>query len=172
MINKTITIVLFIIFLMLPLSLADTYQSQINAPVAPDSLPSSNSFETDLNSGAATFTYPIQVPPGTNGLQPNLAFMYNSNNRNSYPELVGSGWSLTQSYIQRDVEHTPADTSDDTFILVFEGGRHKLVYDSNDQKYHTNPESFLSIVKVSGGSNEKNEYWEVSTKDGTTFRFG
>jgi len=34
--------------------------------------------QVDLQSGAFTFTYPIELPPGPGGFQPKLALNYNS----------------------------------------------------------------------------------------------
>lgn len=45
------------------------------------------------STGALRYTVPISVPPGRNGLQPDLKLEYNSQ-RNDQNNLVGYGWAL------------------------------------------------------------------------------
>ena len=62
-----------------------------------------------------------------NKLAPTLVLSYASGGGGTL-DFLGRGWSLTQSFIQRDVEYTPDDTSDDTFDLILDGVKHDLVY--------------------------------------------
>lgn len=130
------------------------------------------SASADLFTGAAVFTYPLQVPPGTNGLEPTIALAYNSHATKGLPTVVGAGWSLAQSYIQRDAEYTLDDISDDTFKLVLDGNEYDLIFVPEEERFHTEIESFLFIEKQEGGENEFGEYWIVKKKDGTAYRFG
>src|SRR3989344_7444241 len=66
------------------------------------SIQSKGEFKNDLFTGAATYSYPIEVPPGTNGLQPEISINYNSQNYLKYPNILGSGWGLSESYIERE----------------------------------------------------------------------
>ncbi|MDQ5955251.1 MAG: hypothetical protein QG621_254, partial [Patescibacteria group bacterium] len=51
-------------------------------------------------SGAVTYSVPIAIPPGRNGMQPNIQLTYNSQ-RTDQSSVVGYGWELSMPYIQR-----------------------------------------------------------------------
>jgi len=134
--------------------------------LAPD-----KSFAVSLFTGAVTYSYSINLPEGTKGLQPLLSISYNHQST-AKPGMVGAAWSLTENYIQRNINYTRNDTSDDKFKLILNGQPYDLICDSSDEKYHTEMESYLYIQNVSGGDNTNDGYWIVKTKDGTTYRFG
>ena len=102
-------------------------------------------FQTSLFTGSASYIYEIDVPPGTNGLAPRVTLSYNSHSARGRAGEAGAGWTLDTSYIQRDVEYTPDDTSDDTFDLVLNGQSFELIYVSAEGRYHTKTESYLYI---------------------------
>ena len=60
-----------------------------------------NILETDEITGAFNYSYPIVVPPGRNGLQPDLKLTYNNQQRDNYPNLLGYGWTTNIPYIDR-----------------------------------------------------------------------
>ncbi|MDD1682764.1 MAG: hypothetical protein LUO98_02910, partial [Methanoregula sp.] len=130
-------------------------------------------FQTSLYTGSGSYVYPIELPPGTNKLAPKLELAYSSHNARDRSSLVGSGWSLTESYVRRDANSTPYDLTDDTFDLVLEGQQYRLVFNGTENRYHTEEESYLFIERTAGSpENAKGEYWNVRKTGGTRYRFG
>jgi len=178
--NKYIISINWVILFLVSLSLialvsaVDSYNYYFEDPVVPKqgNLEVKNNFIVDSFSGAAVYSYPLTVPPGTNGLQPEISLSYNSHSTGQKPGILGTGWSLSESYIQRETNYSFGNTSDDTFILMLQGTSYDLRYSANEDRYHTKVENFFFINKTLGGENEKGEYWIVKTKDGTLYRFG
>ncbi len=116
-------------------------------------LPTLDGFAVSNFTGAATYSYPIQLPPGAGGWQPSLALIYNSqvvDNANSMTQAswVGMGWSLDTGYIQRNMgdnisyygpqdpygddadirlDNDSGHDGDDTFSLVLNGQSWRLL---------------------------------------------
>ena len=78
---------------------------------------------TDSVSGALVYTYPLVIPPGRNGVQPNLTLSYNSQSSDN-SSLFGYGWSLNIPFIERlpktGIEHL-YDGSDEYFYSSLSG---------------------------------------------------
>jgi len=130
-------------------------------------------YQTDLFTGSATYSYPVQVPKGTNDLTPDVSLSYSSSGVHDLSAHIGAGWEVSRDYVQRDVNFTPSDTSDDKFKLHFKGAMYDLVYNSSDSLYHTKIESNLKIQQfTTGGQGTTGIYWQVTTTDGTVYRFG
>ncbi|TCP25125.1 RHS repeat-associated protein [Tenacibaculum skagerrakense] len=113
--------------------------------------------------GSLNYSYPIVVPPGRNGLTPDIALTYNSTNK-SQSSLVGTGWSFNIPYIQRvNKKGTDKLYTEDYFISSLDG---ELIDQGNG----------IYTPRTENGSFLKYEYsndtWTVTDKTGTTYEFG
>ena len=98
---------------------------------------------TNLFSGAATYTYPVEALPGANGFEPSILFYYNHHGTRGVPGILGTSWSMSQSAIYRDINYTRSNTSDDFFVISFNGINERLVYDGS--RYRTEHDTYLFI---------------------------
>ncbi|MEW5829920.1 MAG: SpvB/TcaC N-terminal domain-containing protein, partial [Chloroflexota bacterium] len=133
-------------------------------------LPTLDTFQVAEFTGAASYSLPIQVPPGPAGLQPNLSLSYNSQviDQASFmtqASWVGMGWSLDTPYIERNNHGTDSINIDDTFILTLNGVG-GLLLKGTDGYYHTREESFLRIEH-----DETADNWIAYDKTGTKYYF-
>ncbi|MEW5957158.1 MAG: PKD domain-containing protein, partial [Chloroflexota bacterium] len=151
---------------------------------------------TDAASGAAVFAIPIEVPPGTAGMQPLVSIGYNSlqaqreldADSGEVPGLLGLGTYLNLSYIARSNQKVDRDLYElgtDEYYLVMNGRKQKLIPTSSNS-YHTADETFWLIERIgpdnpsdtagcAGAANQSQAdcaYWTVTTKDGTIYTFG
>src|SRR5438093_322547 len=76
----------------------------------------------DLLTGAATFSIPITVPTGKDGMQPNLTLQYSSDAPGK--TWVSRGWHIELGEIVRQGKNgaVPKFDATDTFVLSFAGG--------------------------------------------------
>ncbi|MBN2392409.1 MAG: DUF11 domain-containing protein [Anaerolineae bacterium] len=139
--------------------------------------------------GAVSYSYPLNVPAGRGGLQPDLTLSYNSDAINGIlhqvqSDWVGLGWSLDVPQIVQGVGWCPwgdpqnghvqlcADSSYSRYKLVIGGIGYTLMPDGNGGRYRTNEETFSWVQQRQGAANQLGTDWIVKTKDGTTYYFG
>ncbi|WP_211219581.1 SpvB/TcaC N-terminal domain-containing protein [Flavobacterium subsaxonicum] len=140
--------------------------------------------------GDANISYPIKIPSGRNGIQPDLTLTYNSNGNNGW---LGLGWDISAPAITIDTRwgvplHDPVNESE---IYSLNGGQ--LMYPNGylphrhqGTAYSTTPQarntsgaklftsrregSFAKIERL--GANPTNYYWKVTGTDGTISWYG
>lgn len=133
-------------------------------------------------SGAATYSVPIEVPPGVAGMAPSISLNYNSQIGIG---IAGLGWSLdAHSFIDRCPQTRASDgtygrvnlNTGDRFCL--DGQRLILVsgsYGAAGSEYRTEYDQFLRITaNGAAGGNAANgpESFTARTKDGQVWQFG
>ncbi|MBJ7538412.1 SpvB/TcaC N-terminal domain-containing protein, partial [Marinomonas transparens] len=129
------------------------------------------------SSGAATYQIPIDVPPGINGLQPNLALRYNSQQGNG---LLGLGWQLTGL---SEITRCAANQAQDGFIkavdftndrFCLDGEKLKVVsgsYGAVGAEYRTETNPQVKIFTFDGVSGNPGS-WQVIQLNGHVFTYG
>ncbi len=121
--------------------------------------------QIDESSGTYQFDIPINVPPGRNGLQPNLSLKYTS--RPQYEgSVVGYGWSLNIPYIERINKRGLDKIFTDTYFSSSLSG----------ELASSTASSTLYMSKFEDGSFIKYEFvgnvWKATDKNGTVYTFG
>ena len=126
--------------------------------------------------GAAIYQIPIEVMPGTGGVQPNISVVYNSQSGNG---LVGYGWSLNAisaiTRVGKTIYHdgstaVPDSTNSDNLMLdgqrLIRASGNNLLASST---YKTEIETYLDIT-----CKTLNSYlgFEVKNKEGWTLEYG
>lgn len=146
-----------------------------------------------LFTGSAAYSYPLEVPAGRGGLQPNLALSYNSRAIDglvtwTQGDWAGLGWEVGAPYISRDWaggSDQSANCTPGLFRLVVDGRTYLLLRDPHDpvagqnyMRYFTQERTGIYIERHNTGlgapnaPNSMGEYWIVRTPDGRTLRFG
>ncbi|WP_240535825.1 FG-GAP-like repeat-containing protein [Bradyrhizobium sp. STM 3809] len=128
--------------------------------------------------GAATYSIPIVIPPGSGGVTPSLSLDYNSMGANG---LVGVGWSLgglpaigrcPRTIAQDGVGGGVSYDSNDRFCL--DGQRLVSIagaYGADGTEYRTEIDSYSKIISH-GSAGTGPAWFEVRTKSGQLMEFG
>ncbi|MFE4335212.1 deaminase domain-containing protein [Streptomyces sp. NPDC056831] len=164
-------------------------------------LTASSSWEAGGSSGAFTWSYPISVLPAAAGPAPSLSLSYDSGstdgrtaNTNNQGSMLGEGFDLTSSYIERKYGSCEDDGQNDksdqcwkyeNASLVLNGKATELVKDDAKGIWHLKNDDASQVTHETGADNGddgdniadgkgdgKGEYWKVVTGDGTTYTFG
>ncbi|WTR67789.1 hypothetical protein OG814_41255 [Streptomyces zaomyceticus] len=168
-------------------------------PLSPSATWSAGGSTGDFN-----WNYPLRVPPATAGPAPSLAIGYNSGSvdgrtasENNQTSVIGEGFSLTDSYIERKYGSCKDDGQTGkgdlcwkyaNATLVLNGKASALVNDCDGAVACTSAErseaaggswrlksdDASKVEHLTGAANGDNngEYWKVTTTDGVQYFFG
>lgn len=135
-------------------------------------------FQVNSN-GNATYSIPIEVPPGIHGVKPHLSLNYNSGSHNG---LLGVGWNIGglscitrcgQTYAADGVKSGITFTSNDRFCI--DGQRLINVsgkYGDSETVYRTELETWRLVVSSTKVFGSAPESFTVYTKGGTVWTYG
>jgi YD repeat-containing protein len=118
------------------------------------------------NTGAATISIPIIVPPGRKGIEPEISITYNSNTRNGW---IGVGWTLDMGAIQRSTKRG-VDYSANDYVAIVNGAVSELVQREEWGANYYGAKIEGTFTKYYYNSSTGG--WEVTTKDGTKYYYG
>ena len=130
-------------------------------------------------SGAATYSIPLELPAGIAGVTPSIALSYSSS---AGVGLLGYGWGIDgikgitrcRQTLGTDGVSKPLTLSnEDRFCL---GGQRLIFvngtrYGAVGAEYRLEMDDFSTIVSY-GGSDGHPDYFEVKSKDGATYTYG
>jgi hypothetical protein len=125
----------------------------------------------DLFTGTMSFTLPIEVVPGRNGMQPDIQLTYRSSGGYGW---VGYGWELEIGAIVRNIKAGVNYNADD-FVFRMPGANVELVYVGSDvdgnREYRAKIEGDFSLAKKIQGQ-DGNTAWIVTDTTGKRYFFG
>lgn len=129
------------------------------------------------NTGDARLTYPLEVPPGRNGVAPKLALNYSSSAQSGW---LGTGWDVGIPTVAIDTRwgvpryHGGLET--ETYLLNGQqltpvAHRSELQARTAEKVFHTRVEGQFSRI-VRHGDGPANYWWEVTDRVGGRMVFG
>ena len=142
------------------------------------------------NSGSFTYTYPITVPPALGGSAPSVGLSYDSGDvdgrtsvSNAQGSWVGDGWDYNPGSITRTFQPCTQTgyTGDECWgtpgiTLQMPGLSGALVKDDASGTWRVQGDSGARVQLLTGAANgdsgDQDQYWLITTTDGTQYYFG
>jgi RHS repeat-associated protein len=145
-----------------------TGDDRVTLPDGAGSVGGSGRASVDTSTGALTAAFPIDVPQGHAGLTPALSFAYTSN---AGASVLGIGWSLAQSSIERLTNRgLPAYTDADRMAL--DGAELVQIAGGEPAEYRARFEGAFSRVRWFERGTGDDGYFTVETGDGLVAFYG
>lgn len=136
--------------------------------------------------GDGTLNFPITIPAGRNGMQPNLSLYYNNNGSSS---IVGYGWDMSYPYISVDTKYgvpeydlqreTESYLLNGEELLMQNGSGYYLPHRTGSPLARNGSGAKTFFPKVEGsfskieryGNSPSTYYWIVWDKSGTKYYY-
>ncbi|MEV5576074.1 polymorphic toxin-type HINT domain-containing protein [Spirillospora sp. NPDC052269] len=161
------------------------------------SLSPSSTWNVGTSTGEFSWSYPMKVPPVPGGREPKVGLNYSSgavdgrtSGSGAQSGWVGEGFDLWSGFIERrykscDDDDAPKDANGnypgdqcwgyDNATITWNGHGGELIPDGNGKWHLKNDDGTrierLTDANVDNGDND-NEYWKLTTTDGTAYYFG
>lgn len=156
-----------------PTSIKDIKAADPSANINVIQPPSAN------NMGNANLGYPIVIPPGRQGMQPQLGIQYNSGGGNGW---LGLGWDLSIPQISIDtrwgVPRYNGTKETETYMLngqqltpVAHRGEFVDRNTTGTKQFYPRVEGAFNKI-IRHGTNPSNYWWEITDKSGTVYSYG
>ncbi|MEV7028865.1 RHS repeat-associated core domain-containing protein [Streptomyces sp. NPDC093272] len=157
------------------------------------------SWDVSTGSGAFTYSLPVSLPSPAQGKAPSLTMSYNSQSvdgrtsaTNNQASWVGMGWDLNVGYIERryrnctddglttigdmcwDSPNSSKEPDGAVYVISFNGVTSQLIQDNTGTgSYHVQDDPGWRVQHItSGGHGADDEYWVISSQDGSRYYFG
>lgn len=139
---------------------------------------------TANNRGSANLTYPFEMPPARNGMQPEVALSYNSDGGSGW---AGEGWDISIPTISVDtrwgVPRYDATYESETYLLngqmlammevdtMTVAHRKPTVLRQTDRQFFVRQGGDFSKI-IRKGNSPSNYYWEITDRNGVVYTYG
>ncbi|WP_239177107.1 RHS repeat domain-containing protein [Actinoplanes octamycinicus] len=176
---------------------AESGSSGDNGDYKATDLTSASTWQVTDQTGGFNWSYPLRVPDGPGGMKPSLSLSYSSQSvdgltaaTNNQGGWVGDGWSMWPGFIERKYASCADDDSDhktndqcwfnSNATLSMNGHAGELVRDTSapesGEVWRLKNDDGTVVRRrtdrTTGNGDDNDEFWQVTTTDGTQYYFG